>query len=251
MAVAVAKGEGARGKSFPIGEGILGGNQCRTHHLLYKTLLGAPAKGRVQEEGERHYLTCNHFLDDLAVRVPTLDTWDQFVWPPSVAVPQAAAEVEHYGYHHGNAVDLSAVMPAMEFRVTDEEGAYLCVVQGLIFEGSILAYNAARDEVEWVPAHRVTNDLSWAKERMAVPLANFVPHIPQEADHITELGAHHLLGWADDSPSEGDDEQTQEEEDKPEGDELKEAEEQEEEDPTDLEEQGEMGLGDDHRSGGP
>ena len=40
-----------------------------------------------------------------------------------------------------------------------------------------------------------------------------------------------------------DDEQTQEEEDEPEGDEHKEAEEWEEEDPTNLEEQGEMRLG--------
>ena len=106
------------------------------------------------------------FLDDLAVCVPTLDAWDQFVWPPSVAVPWATTEVEQYGYHCGNAMDLGAVMPAMEFRVTDEEGAYLCVAWGLIFEGNVLAYNAARDEVEWVPTHGVANDLSWAEERM-------------------------------------------------------------------------------------
>ena len=78
---------------------------------------------------------------------------------------------------------------------------------------------------------------------MAVTLANFVPHIPQEADRIAELRARRLLGWADDSPSEGDDEQTQEEEDELEGDEHEEAEEWEEEDPADLEEQGETGLG--------
>ena len=183
------------------------------------------------------------FLDDLAVRVPMLDAWDQFVWLPSAAVPWATTEVEQYGYHCRNAMDLSAVMPAMEFRVTDEEGAYLCVAWGLIFEGSVLVYNAARDEAEWVPTRRVTNDLSWAEERMAVTLANFVPHIPKEADRITELRASCLLGWADDSPSEEDDEQTQEEEDEPEGDEHEEAEEREEEDPTNLEEQGEMGLG--------
>ena len=140
-------------------------------------------------------------------------------------------------------MDLSAVMPAMEFRVTDEEGAYLCVAWGLIFEGSVLVYNAARDEAEWVPTRRVANNLSWAEERMAVTLANFVPHIPQEADRVAELRTSCLLGWADDSPSEEDDEQTQEEEDEPEGDEHEEAEEREEEDPTNLEEQGEMGLG--------
>ena len=66
-------------------------------------------------------------------------------------------------------------------------------------------------------------------------LVNFVPHVPQEADCITELEARHLLSWSDDSPSE-------EEDDEPERDEHEEAEGWEEEDPTDLEEQGEMGL---------
>ena len=179
----------------------------------------------------------------MAVHVPMLDTWDQFVWPPSAAMPWATTEVEQYGYCCGNAVDFSTVVPVTEFRVTDEEGAYLCAAQGLIIKGSILAYNAARDEAEWVPARRVANDLSWAEERMAIALANFVPCIPQEADCIAKLGACRLLGWADDSPLEEDDEQTQEEEDEPEGDEHEEAEEWEEEDPADLEEQGEMGLG--------
>ena len=182
------------------------------------------------------------FLDDMAVHVPTLNAWDQFIWPPSVAMSRAATEVEQYGYHHRNTMDLDVVMPAMEFRVTDKEGAYLCVAQGLIFEGSILVYNAARDEVEWVPTHRVTNDLNWVEERTVVTLENFVPRIPQEAHCITELGAHRLLGWANNSPSEEEDEQTQEEEDEPEGNEHEEAEEREEEDPTNLEEQGETGL---------
>ena len=61
-------------------------------------------------------------------------------------------------------------------------------------------------------------------------LVNFVPRVPQEADHIVELRAHCLLGWSDDSSSEEeDDEQMQEEDgapdgDKPEGDEQEEAE---------------------------
>ena len=144
-------------------------------------------------------------------------------------------EVEQYSYRHGNAVDLSPVMPAMEFRVTDEEGAYLCVTWALIFKGSILAYNPARDEVEWIPARRVANDLSWAEERLVVALANFVPHIPQEVDCITELGTRCLLGWSDDSSSEEeDDEQTQEEDGEPEGDEHEEAEGRGEADPEPL-----------------
>ena len=99
------------------------------------------------------------FLDDVAVCVPTLNAWDQFVWLPGAAVPWAATEVEQYGYHHGHAIDLSPVMPVMQFRVTDEEGTYLCAAWALVFEGSILAYSPAREEVEWVPTCGITNDL--------------------------------------------------------------------------------------------
>ena len=160
------------------------------------------------------------FLDDMAVCVPMLDTWDQFVWLLSVAMPWAAMEVEQYGYHHSNTVDLGPVMLVMGFRGTDEEGTYLCVVWALVFEGSVLVYNPARDEAEWVPTCGITNDLSWAEERSAVALANYVPCVPQEADHITELRARHLKGWSDDSSlEEEDDEQMQEEDGKPEGDE--------------------------------
>ena len=153
------------------------------------------------------------FLDDMAVCMPTLDTWDQFVWLPSAAVPWTTTQTEQYGYHHGNAVDLSAVMPATEFRVTDEEGTYLCMAHGPIFKGSVLAYNPIRDEVEWVPTRRVANDLSWVEERIAVTLANFVPHASQEADRIVELGTHCLLAWTDESSSEDQGKEMQEEDD--------------------------------------
>ena len=104
-------------------------------------------------------------------------------------MPRALTEVEQYGYHCGQAIDLGPVMPAMQFRVTDEVGTFLCVVQALVFEGSILAYNLARDEAEWVPAHSLTNDLTWAEEKSTVALVNYVPHVPQEVAQIARLGA--------------------------------------------------------------
>ena len=110
-----------------------------------------PPRGVFRRRERGAILHAVTFLDNMAVHVPTLNAWDQFIWPPSAAMPQATTEVEQYGYCHGNTVDLSAVMPAMEFRVTDEEGTYLCAAQGLIFKGSIPAYNPARDEAEWVP----------------------------------------------------------------------------------------------------
>ena len=143
---------------------------------------------------------------------------------PSAAVPQTAMQVEQYGYCCGNAIDLGTVMPATEFRVTDEEGTYLCMAHGLIFEGSILVYDPARDEEEWVPTHGVANNLSWAKERMAVTLVNFVPHAPQEADRIAELGTCRILAWTNNSSSEGEGKQTQEDGDEPEEDECEEVE---------------------------
>ena len=132
------------------------------------------------------------FLDDMVVHTPMLDAWDQFVWLLIVAIPCSAMQAEQYGYCHRNAVDLGAVMPATEFRVTDEEGTYLCVAHGLVFKGSILAYNPARDEVEWVPAHGVANDLSWAEERMAVALANLCP-VPAKRRIASQSSGH--VAW--------------------------------------------------------
>ena len=55
------------------------------------------------------------YLDELAVHVPSLDTWDQMMWPTAVAIPRALTEAELYGYCQGQAVDLGPVMPAAQF----------------------------------------------------------------------------------------------------------------------------------------
>ena len=177
------------------------------------------------------------FVDNVAIHVPSLNAWDQFVWPLAVAMPQATMEVEQYGYCHGQAIDLGPTMPATQIRVTDEVGTYLCVAWVLVFEGSILVYNPAWDEAEWVPIRGITNDLSWAEEKSAVVLVNYVPCIPQEVARIARLGAHCLMSWPNDSSSqeeEKEDEQEEEEEDKQE-----EEEEQKEQGEAELK-QGEM-----------
>ena len=129
------------------------------------------------------------FLDELAIQVPSLDAWDQLVWLPTVAIPQALTEAELYGYCCGQVVDLGLMMPVAQFWVTDEAGTYLCIARALVFEGSILAYNPAKNEAEWVPAHGLPNDLTRTEERSAVALANYAPHIPDEAARIMRLGA--------------------------------------------------------------
>ena len=81
-------------------------------------------------------------------------------------------------------------MLVTQFRVADEAGAYLCMVRALVFEGSALAYNPTKNEAEWVPALGLTNDLTWAEERSAVALANYVLRILEEAAWIMRSGAH-------------------------------------------------------------
>ena len=152
------------------------------------------------------------FVDELAMWVPSFSTWDQFVWPPAATMPQATTEVEQYGYCCGQVVDLGPVMLVTQFRVIDEEGTYLCVARALVFEGSVLAYNATRDEVEWVPMCSLANDLSWVEEKSTVVLANYVPRISQEGACIVRLGARHLVSWPDDSSSMEEEEEEQEEE---------------------------------------
>ena len=82
-----------------------------------------------REEGSVAYIVT--FLDELAVQVPSLDAWNQFVWPPTVAIPRALTEAELYGYCHSQVVDLGPVMPVAQFRVTDKARAYLCITCAL------------------------------------------------------------------------------------------------------------------------
>ena len=164
-----------------------------------------------KEEGPVAYVIM--FMDELAIRMPSLDTWDQFVWPPAPAMPQALTEAEPYGYCCSQAVDLRPVMAAAQLRVTDEGGTYLCAAQALVFEGSVLAYNPTRDEVEWVPTRGLANDLTWAEERSAMALANYVLHVSQEAAGIARLGACQLVSWPADSSTSEEEEEEQEEPD--------------------------------------
>ena len=144
------------------------------------------------------------FLDELVVWVPTLDTWDQLVWLPAVAVPWALTEAELYGYCRGQVVDLSPMIPVTQYWVTEEGGAYLCVARGLVFKGSVLAYNPTINEVEWIPVCGLTNDLTWAKERSAVALVNYVPCAPAEVAQIAKLGARQIVSCLNSSSSEED-----------------------------------------------
>ena len=141
------------------------------------------------------------YLDELAVCIPTREAWDQMVWPTTAAIPCVPTEAESYSYCECQAVDLSPVMPAMQLHVTEERGTYLCTMRALVFEGSILVYNPALNEAKWVPTCRLANDLSWAEERSAVALANYIPWTQEEAKRIARLGAGQVVSCPGDNSS--------------------------------------------------
>ena len=140
-------------------------------------------------------------LDELAVCIPTLEAWDQMVWPTTVVIPHVPTEAESYGYCWGQAVDLSPVMPTVQFCVTEERGTYLCTMRALVFKESILTYNPTLNEAKWVLACGLANDLSWAEERSAVALANYVLCTPVEAAWITRLRVGQVISCPGDDSS--------------------------------------------------
>ena len=114
------------------------------------------------------------------------------VWLTMAAIPHALTKAKLFGYCWGQVVDLNPMMPAAQFWVT-EGGTYLCTTRALVFEGSILIYNPALNEVEWLPVHGLANDISWAEERSAMALANYVLHTSAEAAQIARLRAGRVV----------------------------------------------------------
>ena len=70
--------------------------------------------------------------------------------------------------------------------------------EGVVFEGSILTYSPALNKAKWIPARGLANDLSWAEERSAVALANYVPRPPKKAERIARLGAGRVVSFPGD-----------------------------------------------------
>ena len=55
------------------------------------------------------------------------------------------------------------------------------------------------NEAEWVQVRGLTNDLTWAKERSTVALANDVPRIPAEVTQVARLGVCRIVSCPVDS----------------------------------------------------
>ena len=78
---------------------------------------------------------------------------------------------------------------------------YLCTARALVFKGSILTYNPALNEAKWIPPRGLANNLSWAEERSAVALANYIPHALKEAERIARLRVGRVVSCLGDNSS--------------------------------------------------
>ena len=104
------------------------------------------------------------------------------MWPTTVVIPHVPTEAKSWLLSGPS----SGSRPC-NAHSAEEGGTYLCTMRALVFEGSILMYNPTLNEAEWVPVCGLANDLSWAEERSAVALANYVLHASVEAAQIARL----------------------------------------------------------------
>ena len=87
-------------------------------------------------------------LDELAQCVPTRKAWDKLIFLPSPAEPCTPCQSRHLGYIMGCSVDLGSALPPLWFCVSSPNGEFICIAQGLLFEGSVLAYDPTNNGAE-------------------------------------------------------------------------------------------------------
>ena len=64
-----------------------------------------------------------------------------------------------------------------QFCISRPMGKLICLTQGLIYKGAILAYDLINNGTEWIQVWTTTQDLSRAEEALALALCQLVPHI--------------------------------------------------------------------------
>ena len=129
-------------------------------------------------------------LDQLAKCFPTRWAWDELVFLPPPAEPHMPHQSGHLGYIRGHIVDLGWALTSLCFRITKPNREFICMVQGLLSEGSMLAYDSTTNGAKWIPMQGSASNLSPVEEASMQELRNIVPHDPSEVlqrmDHFEE-----------------------------------------------------------------
>ena len=123
--------------------------------------------------------------------MPTRKAWDELVFAPPPAEPSAPHHGGHIGYIMGHTVDLGSCLRPLRFRITSPNGEFICVARGLLFKGSMLAYDPTANGAEWVPMKGTASDLSPAEDASAWELSNITIQDPlEDARRVDCFGEH-------------------------------------------------------------
>ena len=102
---------------------------------------GQPLEEVLCQKNEGPFMKVISHLDVLAWCVPARKAWDELIFLPPPAEPHALHQSEHLGYIMGCTMDLGSTPPPLQFCISDLNSEFICVAWGLLFEGSVLAYD--------------------------------------------------------------------------------------------------------------
>ena len=89
------------------------------------------------------------------------------------------------------AVDLGSTLPPLPFFISGPNGEFICIAWGLLFKGSVLAYDPATNGAKWVPVWGTTSNLSPLEEASTWELSNIViQDPPEDAPRMDLFGEH-------------------------------------------------------------
>ena len=111
--------------------------------------------------------------------------------------PAPHARVGTWATYKGDSWSWGRVLPSTWFCISQPGGQFICVTQGLLFEGNMLAYDLVSNEAEWIPVWGTASDLSQVEEALARELSNMVLHNSDDGvrrfDQFGEQGSE--SGW--------------------------------------------------------
>ena len=99
-------------------------------------------------------------LDQLAKCLPTRQAWDKLVFLPPPVKPYMPHQSAHLGYIRGCVVDLGQGLPSLHLCISEQDGEFICMEQGLLFEGSMLAYDPTTIWAKWIPVQGLPEETS-------------------------------------------------------------------------------------------
>ena len=108
------------------------------------------------QRDEGHSTEVTPCLDQVVQCMPTRKAWDELVYLVPTAVPCTPHQSGHLGYIMSCMVDVGNMMLSLCIHISRPTGEFVCLGRGLIFEGSMMAYDPTTNGVECIPIGRTT-----------------------------------------------------------------------------------------------